>query len=189
MRDLTTFEANLNAHFQSRITTYLACEEITLEVAQNEYLSVLKELKDIFHFEVLIDLCGVDYSTYDSYTKKRFAVVLHLLSVSQNRRLRVRTFLDNDAFPLIESASFIWPSANWYEREAFDLLGIHFENHPDLRRILTDYNFVGHPLRKEFPSQGLVEVIYDQEKKAVVYQPTTIAPREITPRIVRGSHD
>ena len=163
--------------------------ELTLDVAAAEYRSVVQSLRDHadLRFEQLIDLCGVDYSTYGDrpWQRGRFAAVLHLLSVEHNWRLRVRTFCPNDDFPLLPSVLEVWPNVNWYEREAFDLFGIVFEGHPDLRRILTDYGFVGHPFRKDFPISGHVEMRYDPEQKRVVYQPVTIEPREITPRIVR----
>ena len=134
-----------------------------------------------------VDLCGVDYSTYGegAYEGPRFAAVLHLLSISNNWRLRVRVFAPDDEVPIVPSVVDVWSSANWYEREAFDLFGIVFEGHPDLRRILTDYGFIGHPFRKDFPVSGYVEMRYDPEEKRVVYQPVTIEPREITPRVIR----
>ena len=139
------------------------------------------------HFELLVDLCGVDYSTYknEPWPGKRFAVVSQLLSVKNNQRIRVRVWAENDDFPLVQSVINIYNSADWYEREAFDMYGIVFENHPDLRRILTDYGFVGHPFRKDFPISGYVEMRYDETEKRVIYQPVTIEPREITPRGVR----
>ncbi|HEY6896635.1 MAG TPA: NADH-quinone oxidoreductase subunit C, partial [Rhodocyclaceae bacterium] len=136
-------------------------------------------------FEQLIDLCGVDYSAYTGWEGKRYASVAHLTSVANNVRLRLRTFAADASFPLIPSVTEIWNSANWFERESFDLYGIHYEGHADLRRILTDYGFVGHPFRKDFPISGYVEMRYDPEQKRVVYQPVTIEPREVTPRIVR----
>jgi NADH-quinone oxidoreductase subunit C len=138
-------------------------------------------------FEQLTDLCGLDYSAYGGgvWDGPRFAVVYHLLSVTHNWRLRLRTFAPDDDFPVVDSVIDIWPSANWYEREAFDLFGIIFTGHPDLRRILTDYGFVGHPFRKDFPISGNVEMRYDPDQQRVIYQPVTIEPREITPRIVR----
>jgi NADH-quinone oxidoreductase subunit C len=160
--------------------------ELTIEVAAAEYLGAAGKLKDM-GFEQLIDLCGVDYASYGDRPREgpRFAAVVHLLSVSQNVRLRMRCFGPDDAFPVLPSLVEVWPSANWFEREAFDLYGIMFEGHPDLRRILTDYGFVGHPFRKDFPLSGYVEMRYDPEQKRVVYQPVTIDPREVTPRIVR----
>ena len=152
-------------------------------------LEVALQLRDDrkLGFEQLVDLCGVDYSTYGegAYEGPRFAAVLHLLSISNNWRLRVRVFAPDDEVPIVPSVVDVWSSANWYEREAFDLFGIVFEGHPDLRRILTDYGFIGHPFRKDFPVSGYVEMRYDPEEKRVVYQPVTIEPREITPRVIR----
>ena len=163
--------------------------ELTVEVKASEYGSACLALRDHLElrFEQLIDLCGVDYSTYADrpWERERFAVVLHLLSVTHNWRLRLRAFCADDQFPLLPSVIEVWPGVNWFEREAFDLFGIVFEGHPDLRRILTDYGFIGHPFRKDFPISGHVEMRYDPEQKRVVYQPVTIEPREITPRIVR----
>ena len=163
--------------------------EITVEVPAAEYRATCEKLRDHpeFGFEQMIDLCGLDYAAYGDRPRKgnRFAVVVHLLSVKNNVRLRVRAFCADDEFPVIASLVEIWPVANWFEREAFDLFGIVFEGHPDLRRILTDYGFVGHPFRKDFPLSGHVEMRYDPEQKRVVYQPVTIDPREVTPRIVR----
>ena len=163
--------------------------ELTLEVPAAEYLATMQTLRDApeLRFDELIDLCGVDYSTYGDrpWERERFAAVVHLISLEHNWRLRVRSFCPQDDFPLLPSVIEIWPNVNWYEREAFDLFGIIFEGHPDLRRILTDYGFVGHPFRKDFPISGHVEMRYDPEQKRVVYQPVTIEPREITPRIVR----
>ena len=160
--------------------------QLTIEVPAADYLGAASKLKDMA-FEQLIDLCGVDYAAYGDRPREgpRFAAVVHLLSVSNNVRLRVRCFCPDDAFPVLASLVEVWPSANWFEREAFDLYGIIFEGHPDLRRILTDYGFVGHPFRKDFPLSGYVEMRYDPEQKRVVYQPVTIDPREVTPRIVR----
>ena len=160
--------------------------ELTIEVPAAEYLAAAGKLKDL-GFEQLSDLCGVDYAAYGDRPREgaRFAAVVHLLSVSNNVRLRLRCFCPDEAFPVLASLVELWPSANWYEREAFDLFGIIFEGHPDLRRILTDYGFVGHPFRKDFPLSGYVEMRYDPEQKRVVYQPVTIDPREVTPRIVR----
>ena len=166
--------------------------ELTLEVKAADYRAVAQTLRDHaeLRFDELIDLCGVDYSTYGDQPRERerFAAVLHLVSVEHNWRLRLRTFCPDDEFPLLASVIDVWPSVNWFEREAFDLFGIVFEGHPDLRRILTDYGFVGHPFRKDFPISGTVEMRYDPEQKRVVYQPVTIEPREITPRIVREEH-
>jgi NADH-quinone oxidoreductase subunit C len=161
--------------------------EITLVVAAADLRETMLTLRDRLAFEELIDLCGMDYSAYGdgAYEGPRFAVVYHLLSVAQNRRLRVRVFAPDDEFPVVESVTEIWPAANWYEREAFDLFGIMFTGHPDLRRILTDYGFIGHPFRKDFPLSGHVEMRYDPEQQRVIYQPVTIERREITPRTVR----
>ena len=165
--------------------------ELTLVVKAAGMLGTLARLRDAAGFEQMIDLCGVDYSTYGDSAEEsncegnRFAIVYHLLSVMHNARLRVRIFAEEDDFPVLESATNVWPSANWYEREAFDLFGIVFTGHPDLRRILTDYGFVGNPFRKDFPLSGHVEMRYDAEQQRVVYQPVTVEPRETTPRIVR----
>jgi NADH-quinone oxidoreductase subunit C len=166
--------------------------ELTVEVPAAEYLARSAALRDNpeLRFEQLIDLCGLDYSTYGGRAarSKRYAVVLHLLSHRHNWRLRVRCAPESDEQPVLPSLVDTWPSANWYEREAFDLFGIVFDGHPDLRRILTDYGFVGHPFRKDFPISGYVEMRYDPEQRRVVYQPVTIDPREVTPRIVREEH-
>jgi NADH-quinone oxidoreductase subunit C len=163
--------------------------ELTLIVKAEDYLELARTLRDHpdLGFDQLIDLCGVDYSEYDNATWEgpRFAVVSHLLSVKHNWRLRLRVFAPQDDFPLVASVAPIWNSANWFEREAFDLYGILFDGHDDLRRILTDYGFMGHPFRKDFPISGHVEMRYDPEQKRVVYQPVTIDPREITPRVIR----
>ena len=161
--------------------------ELTVVVRAAEMLDALKRLRDAAGFEQMIDLCGVDYSTYGNgaWKGRRFAAVYHLLSVTHNVRLRVRIFAEDDDFPALESVTEIWACANWYEREAFDLYGMVFIGHPDLRRILTDYGFVGNPFRKDFPLSGHVEMRYDPEQRRVVYQPVSIEPREMTPRIVR----
>ena len=167
----------------------LAFGEVTVECLPEHYLDIMTTLRDHadLHFESLVDLCGVDYSTYknEPWEGKRFAVVSQLVSVKNNQRIRVRVWAQDDDFPVVDSVTEIYNSADWYEREAFDLYGILFNNHPDLRRILTDYGFVGHPFRKDFPISGYVEMRYDEAEKRVVYQPVTIEPREITPRIVR----
>ena len=167
----------------------LALDEVTVECRPEYYLDSMQTLRDHeeMHFELWVDLCGVDYSTYknEPWSGKRFAVVSQLLSVKNNQRIRVRVWAENDDFPLAQSVINIYNSADWYEREAFDMYGIVFENHPDLRRILTDYGFVGHPFRKDFPISGYVEMRYDETEKRVIYQPVTIEPREITPRVVR----
>ncbi|MCZ4312891.1 NADH-quinone oxidoreductase subunit C [Comamonadaceae bacterium G21597-S1] len=167
----------------------LALGELTAVVRAADYLEVATLLRDApgCQFEQLLDLCGVDYSTYGdgAYEGPRFCVVVHLLSVSLNQRLRLKVFATDDDFPVVDSVNGIWNSANWFEREAFDLFGIVFEGHADLRRILTDYGFIGHPFRKDFPISGHVEMRYDAEQRRVIYQPVTIEPREITPRIIR----
>ena len=166
-----------------------ALDELTLVVPVQHYLEVAMTLRDHpqFKFEQLIDLCGVDYSDYrdGQWQGLRYAVVLHLLSITHNRRVRLRVFASDDDMPVVPSVISVWNAANWFEREAFDFLGIIFEGHPDLRRILTDYGFVGHPFRKDFPVSGYVEMRYDEKQGRVVYQPVTIEPREITPRVVR----
>jgi NADH-quinone oxidoreductase subunit C len=166
-----------------------ALGEVTVEVAAADLDAAMRTLRDRpeLRFETLIDAAGVDYSTYGNAARDgpRFAVVYHLLSLANNRRLRVRTFAPDDDFPVVPTTVDIWPSANWYEREAFDLFGVMFAGHPDLRRLLTDYGFVGHPFRKDFPISGHVEVRYDPEQGRVIYQPVTIEPREVTPRVVR----
>jgi len=172
----------------ARITSsVLRLGELTIEVAATDYREVAKTLRDHpeLQFAQLIDLSGVDYSTYTGWQGKRFASVCHLISLQLNCRLRLRTYAEDADFPVLPSVTDIWNGANWYEREAFDMYGILFEGHDDLRRILTDYGFVGHPFRKDFPVSGYVEMRYDPEKRRVVYQPVTIEPREVTPRIVR----
>ena len=163
--------------------------EVTIDVAAADYHAVALKLRDAasLKFDQLIDLCGMDYSAYGGKEthEKRFAVVVHLLSVELNQRVRVRVYASDDQIPVVDSVVDVWSAANWFEREAFDLFGILFVNHPDLRRILTDYGFVGHPFRKDFPVSGYVEMRYDDEQKRVIYQPVTIEPRENTPRIVR----
>jgi NADH-quinone oxidoreductase subunit C len=167
----------------------VALGEVELVVSAADLLAVAKTLRDApgCQFEQLLDLCGVDYSEYKAgaYEGPRFAVVMHLLSVSLNQRLRLKVFASSDDMPSMASVTEIWNSANWFEREAFDLFGIVFEGHNDLRRILTDYGFIGHPFRKDFPTTGHVEMRFDAEQGRVVYQPVTIETREITPRIIR----
>lgn len=162
--------------------------ELTIIINPDHLEQVMLALRDdqSTRFEQCVDLCGVDYLHYhNDYVGKRFAVVYHLLSYTHNWRLRVRTFAHNDEFPMVKSMNDVWASLNWFEREAFDFYGIIFEGHPDLRRILTDYGFIGHPFRKDFPISGYMEMRYDEEQKRVIYQPVTIEPREITPRIIR----
>ena len=166
-----------------------ALGEVTVVVKAADYLRAMQTLRDdpSLKFEELIDLCGVDYSQYGEGTWDglRYAVVTHLLSLEHNWRVRVRVFCPDDDMPLVESVTGIWRAANWYEREAFDLFGILFDGHGDLRRILTDYGFIGHPFRKDFPISGYVEMRYDPEQKRVIYQPVTIEPRENIPRVIR----
>ncbi|MCG6954272.1 MAG: NADH-quinone oxidoreductase subunit C [Betaproteobacteria bacterium] len=165
--------------------------ELTLEVRAADYLSTAQMLRDhpALRFAQLIDLCGIDYSTYGDrpWPRERYAVALQLLSLEHNWRLRLRAFCPEDALPRLDSVIEVWPSVNWFEREAFDLFGIVFEGHPDLRRILTDYGFVGHPFRKDFPMSGYVEMRYDPEQRRIIYEPVTIEPREVTPRVVRDA--
>lgn len=182
--------ASLNTALGDKLVSVTAIRnEVTAVVAADNLVSAAIALRDApeLDFEQLIDLCGVDYSTYGEgrHDGARFAVVYHLLSVRHNWRLRLRVFAPADDLPVVDSVTEIWPAANWYEREAFDLYGIVFVGHPDLRRILTDYGFVGHPFRKDFPLTGNVEMRYDPDQKRVIYQPVTIEPREITPRILR----
>jgi NADH-quinone oxidoreductase subunit C len=185
-----TLSAALDAALGERMVSKTeALGEITVVVGAADYLAVMTALRDdpSLAFELMIDLCGVDYSAYGdgAWDGARFAVVVHLLSLAHNWRLRVRVFAPDDGFPVVPSLVDVWPAVNWFEREAFDLYGLMFEGHPDLRRILTDYGFVGHPFRKDFPLSGHVEMRYDPEQKRVIYQPVSIEPREITPRIIR----
>jgi NADH-quinone oxidoreductase subunit C len=167
----------------------VALGEVTVVVKAKDYLASMQKLRDdpALRFQELVDLCGVDYSSYGEGTWDglRFAVVSHLLSIEHNWRVRVRVFCPDDDMPLVDSVTSIWRNANWFEREAFDLFGILFEGHGDLRRILTDYGFIGHPFRKDFPISGYVEMRYDPEQKRVIYQPVTIEPRENIPRVIR----
>ena len=167
----------------------VALDEVTVVVSAARYLEAMQILRDApdCKFEQLIDLCGVDYSAYGATGSEgpRYAVVSHLLSVSLNQRLRVKVFCSDDDFPIVASVTDIWNSANWFEREAFDLFGIVFDGHIDLRRILTDYGFIGHPFRKDFPLSGYVEMRYDADQRRVIYEPVTIEPREVTPRVIR----
>jgi NADH-quinone oxidoreductase subunit C len=167
----------------------IALGEVTVTVATADYVAAATLLRDTAgcKFEQLIDLCGLDYSEYGNgqYDGLRYCVASHLLSVSLNQRVRLKVFCSDDDFPVVDSINGVWNSANWFEREAFDLYGIVFEGHNDLRRILTDYGFIGHPFRKDFPTTGHVEMRYDVEQKRVIYQPVTIEPREMTPRIIR----
>lgn len=198
MTRLETLQNNLLKVLGEDINLTLALGQLTLEIPADKWLETARVLRDNgdLRFESCMDLCALDYSAWKAPTygpdfdpkPKRFAVVMHLLSVTHNWRLRVRAYADNDEFPTIASLVDIWPSVNWFEREAFDLFGVIFEGHPDLRRILTDYGFIGHPFRKDFPISGHVEMQYDAEQKRVIYQPVTIEPREITPRVVRIDH-
>ena len=191
---MTTKLETLEAALRNALGGYLqnltvSLGEITVVVKSGDYLSAMRVLRDHAdtRFEELMDLCGVDYSTYGDgvWDGPRFAVVSHLLSLTHNWRVRVRVFAPDDELPLVASLMNIWSTANWYERETFDFYGILFDGHDDLRRILTDYGFIGHPFRKDFPVSGYVEMRYDAEQKRVVYQPVTIEPREITPRVIR----
>ena len=186
---LEVLSQKLMQHLGDRIELRtVALGEITIDVDASNYFDVMKMLRDDqdFRFEELIDLCGVDYSTYGNgkWGGKRFAAISHLTSITHNWRLRVRCFAPDDNFPSIPSIVSVWNSVNWFEREAFDLYGIVFPGHNDLRRILSDYGFIGHPFRKDFPIYGYVEMRYDPDQQRVVYQPVTIEPREVTPRIV-----
>ena len=206
-KKLSTLQANLASRLGDRVlSSAIELYELTVVIRAADLLQVMALLRDDaeMRFEQMIDLCGMDYSTYGSdvceggaYLKSeeasvsfpfRFAVVYHLLSVTHNMRIRVRVFAENDELPVLDSVTGIWPSANWYEREAFDLYGIIFVGHSDLRRLLTDYGFVGNPFRKDFPLSGQVEMRYDVEQQRVIYQPVTVEPREITPRIIREEH-
>jgi NADH-quinone oxidoreductase subunit C len=187
---LQKLEEELRSVAGARVKQFdLALGELTVVVAQDDLAQVMILLRDssALRFTQLSDLCGIDYRDYAAAGSigQRFAVVYHLLSIEHNQRLRVRTFCKDDDFPVIDSVVETWPAANWFEREAFDLFGIVFSGHPDLRRLLTDYGFVGHPFRKDFPISGNVEMRYDPEQQRVIYQPVTIEPREIVPRVVR----
>ena len=197
----------LGSVFADKLRTETAFGAVTVVVDADRLTATMRSLRDLpeFRFETLIDICGVDYSAYGATSRGlaysssdatpaeppkrlhggRFAVVYHLLSITHNHRLRVRAFAPDDDFPVLPSVIDVWPSANWYEREAFDFYGVMFTGHPDLRRILTDYGFVGHPFRKDFPLSGNVEMRYDPEQGRVIYQPVTIEPREVVPRIIR----
>ena len=193
MASIAALAESLKSTFPDKVVALVAASgELTLVVHAVDLLSVADALRDhpALKFEQLIDLCGLDYRDYGNgrHDGLRYAVVYHLLSVSSNHRLRLKVFATDDEFPVVPSVVGIWPSANWFEREAFDLFGIMFPGHPDLRRILTDYGFIGHPFRKDFPLSGFVEVRYDPEQKRVVYQPVSIEPRETVPRVVREAH-
>ncbi|WP_313171340.1 NADH-quinone oxidoreductase subunit C [Massilia oculi] len=186
---LETLELALKNALGEGAAISAALGEVTVVVKAADYIKTMQTLRDdrTLAFEQMIDLCGVDYSTYGegTYEGPRFAVVVHLLSIEKNWRVRVRVFCPDDDMPLVESITGIWRAANWFEREAFDMYGILFDGHGDLRRILTDYGFIGHPFRKDFPISGYVEMRYDPEQKRVIYQPVTIEPRENIPRVIR----
>lgn len=188
--NLDTLKAALEKVLGKRVQSLVeAVGELTLIVKADDYLETARLLRDdpSLRFEQLLDICGVDYSDYadGAWDGLRFAAVSHLISITHNWRLRLRVFAPDDDLPVVPSLIDVWNSANWFEREAFDFYGIVFEGHPDLRRILTDYGFVGHPFRKDFPVSGFVEMRYDPEQKRVIYQPVTIEPREVTPRVIR----
>ena len=190
MSKLDTLQAAVTAELGARVKTLArAVGELTLTVAAADYVAAALLLRDHpeLKFEQLVDLCGVDYSSYRDapWEGPRFCVVSHLLSVTHNWRLRLKVFCPDDDVPQIASLAEVWSSTDWFEREAFDLFGIIFDGHLDLRRILTDYGFIGHPFRKDFPVSGTVEMRYDPEQKRVIYQPVTIEPREIVPRVIR----
>ena len=189
MADPATLQSALAAALGERVRKPLIDRgQLTIEVAAQDMVGALRTLRDdpALRFSIMIDLIGVDYSGFDNnWDGPRFAVIYNLLSVENNHRVRVRVFCPNDDFPALDSVIDVWAAANWFEREAFDLYGIVFQGHPDLRRILTDYGFVGHPFRKDFPVTGYVEMRYDPEQKRVIYQPVTIEPREIVPRVTR----
>ncbi len=190
MTKLETLQENLRAVLGADLHITEALGEVTVVVAAERLIAVCTTLRDHpdLRFQSCMDVCGVDYSTYRNGADPqpaRFASVMHLLSLEHNWRLRVRTFAPDDGFPVLPSLIDVWPSVNWFERESFDLYGIMYEGHPDLRRILTDYGFIGHPFRKDFPLTGNVEMRYDEDQKRVIYQPVTIEPREINPRVIR----
>lgn len=195
MTRLETLHTNLLAVLGDTAAVSIDRNELTLIIPDASWIDTCTALRDHadLAFDTCIDLCGIDYSawqapTYDRGTgphPARFAVVVHLLSTTHNWRLRVRTYMVNDEFPVVDSLVNVWPTVNWFEREAFDLYGMVFDGHPDLRRILTDYGFIGHPFRKDFPLSGHVEMRYDSEQQRVIYQPVTIAPRELSPRVIR----
>jgi NADH-quinone oxidoreductase subunit C len=187
---LDNLQAALESALGARIQRFeRARGEISITVRAADYLAVATQLRDepTLRFEQLVDLCGLDFSDYrnEPWDGLRYCVVSHLLSITHNWRVRLKVFAPDDELPAVASVNAVWNSANWFEREAFDLFGIIFEGHEDLRRILTDYGFIGHPMRKDFPTSGHVEMRYDAEKKRVIYQPVTIEPREVVPRVVR----
>ena len=185
---ITSKLASVEPAVSGDVTAAVAYGELTIEVSKENLVQICQILRDDqeLAFDTVIDICGVDYSTYEgsNHCSSRYASVYHLLSVKNNHRVRIRTWLDDD-FPVVDSVVGIWSGANWFEREAFDLLGILYSGHPDLRRILTDYGFIGHPLRKDFPLVGQVEMRYDANKQRVIYEPVTLEERVIIPRIIR----
>lgn len=193
-----TLAASLRGLLQNKlINLQMQRDELTIVVNAEDILEVSKVLRDdsALMFDTLIDLCGIDYLIYSNdlsakydLKDRRFAVIYHLLSVVRNQRLRVRVLAENNEFPAVHSVTEVWPAANWFEREAFDLYGIVFPDHPDLRRILTDYGFIGNPFRKDFPITGYVEMRYDEQQRRVIYQPVSIEPREITPLVIREEY-
>jgi NADH-quinone oxidoreductase subunit C len=190
MTRLDTLQSALESVLGARLKKLVRDRgELTITVSADDYVAVAKTLRDepSLRFEQLLDLCGLDYSSYkdEPWDGPRFCVVSHLLSVAQNWRLRLKVFAPDDDVPTVASMTEVWSSANWFEREAFDLFGIIFDGHLDLRRILTDYGFIGHPFRKDFPTTGHVEMRYDPDQKRVIYQPVTIEPRELVPRVIR----
>jgi len=188
MLPLETLRAALSAALGERMAKEVVdCGQLTIETGADDFVTTANMLRDndALAFSELLDVIGVDYQGFTGWSGPRYAVVYNLLSLRHNARLRVRVFCPDEDFPAVESVIGVWPSANWYEREAFDLYGIVFKGHPDLRRILTDYGFMGHPFRKDFPIYGTVEMRYDPEQKRVIYQPVTIEPREIVPRVTR----
>ncbi len=193
---LETLTKNIKTILGKSVTKQIVnLDELTIECASKDLLKVVKTLRDHkkLQFDQMIDLCGVDYSDYadGTWEGQRFAVVYHFLSVALNHRIRLRVFCTDDDFPVVATMVDLFPVANWFEREAFDLLGIMFDGHPDLRRILTDYGFVGHPFRKDFPMIGNVEMRYDPEQQRVVYEPVSVELRNNVPRIIRdeGFHN
>ena len=193
MSKLDVLQAALESALGERLKNLVSERgEITVTVSADDYVAAALTLRDHadLKFEQNVDLCGVDYSSYkdQAWEGPRFCVVSHLLSVSKNWRVRLKVFCPDDDMPVVASLTDVWSAVNWFEREAFDLYGIIFDGHDDLRRILTDYGFIGHPFRKDFPTSGHVEMRYDAEQQRVVYQPVTIEPREITPRVIREEH-
>lgn len=191
MKKIEQLQQNIINLFGDKVVnSVLDRDELTITVLPSDLLTVMRELHDnaVVDFKQCQDVCGIDYLTYgnnEDFSGLRFAVVYHLLSIKHNWRIRVKCFPQNNDFPVVPSVLDIWNSVNWFEREAFDMFGIIFEGHPDLRRILTDYGFIGHPFRKDFPLSGYMEMRYDEEQKRVIYQPVTIEPRVVTPRTIR----